>query len=85
MTKEEIRIVAAGMGHTLPTNEVAAIEFVTVHGERHGFGNLMAWLATAWALSLHRGYGIPLEDAQKMTHGTPYSIPTELDATNPVE
>lgn len=48
--------------HNVTRREKAAILAVLQAGEDHGYGNLMAWLATAWAAKLIV-QGVPEKDA----------------------
>jgi hypothetical protein len=40
------------MGRTISPDEKSAIKDVMMAGEKFGFGNMIAWLDTAWAQSL---------------------------------
>jgi hypothetical protein len=80
MTREEIVATAAHMGHTLPDVEVDRILDAIQGGERFGYGNLICWLSTAWALQHVRQSGLPWEQASGMVHGTPYPVPREVIA-----
>ena len=62
-------------GNLLP-DERRAIEKTISSGEQYGFGNLMAWLATAWALRLRDCHGLPEKVAIEAVSGrTPYPLP----------
>jgi hypothetical protein len=65
-------------GNLLP-DERRAIEKTISSGEQYGFGNLMSWLATAWALRLRDGHGLPEKVAIEAVSGrTPYPLPPNI-------
>jgi hypothetical protein len=45
-------------------------------GEAYGYGNIIAWLATAWAVKLRDESGLSEADAiEAVSHRTPYALP----------
>jgi hypothetical protein len=56
--------------------EAEAVEKVIEAGERYGYGNMMAHLATAWALKLRDGEGLPEKVAiECVSNRGPYPLP----------
>lgn len=76
LTNDEIRDSLAKMGHTVGTAELAAIRTVCAHGAQFGYGNLIGWLSTAWAVTLMRKYGMTEEQARAGAFGHGYPLPT---------
>lgn len=60
----------------IPMAEKVAIQATIEAGESHGFGNLISWLATAWAVRLREG-GMKEKDAIAAVSncGNPYPLP----------
>lgn len=55
--------------------EKAAVQIVIALGEQHGYGNMIAHLATAWAVKL-RGDGLDEKTAIAHVSGRgPYTLP----------
>lgn len=56
--------------------EKAAVIRSIQHGSNHGFGNIMAWLAAAWAIRLRDVHGMS-EDAaiHHVSNRGPYPLP----------
>jgi hypothetical protein len=55
--------------------EIAAIVASIETAEHYGFGNLIAWLQTAWAVRLREG-GIPEPGClDRPSRNTPYPLP----------
>ena len=48
---------------------------VLTAGENYGYGNMISWLATAWAYELREG-GLPEKVAiEHVSHRSPYKLP----------
>ncbi len=77
MTRRQIKLVLEFTPAHVSDREVDAIQIVTNLGSEFGFGNMMAWLSTAWTIH-HVEKGIKPKDAIKMVHGTPYPLPKDL-------
>lgn len=73
---EQIQAVIDDPRHfPISEHEQRAIWQTIQLGRNYGFGNLMAWLATAWAISL-RDQGLSEETAlQAVSNRGPYPLP----------
>jgi hypothetical protein len=61
--------------------EKAAIIRALGAGQMHGYGNVMAWLATEWACMLRDEHGMPEETAiEAVSTRSPYTLPQAEDA-----
>lgn len=78
LNRAQIEEVAGAMGHRLSTAEVVAVETVCRLGNEFGYGNLIGWLSTAWAMLLIKTYGIEESIAREAVHGTPYPLPPKV-------
>lgn len=59
----------------LSESEQHAIHEVCAYGATYGYGNMISWLNTAWAIYHVNKMGVTPEAAAKMVHGTPYPLP----------
>lgn len=68
--------VAQSMGHQLSTQELMAIHHALQAGRDYGYGNIMAWLATEWAVKLRDESNIPENVAKDaVSNRRPYPLP----------
>jgi hypothetical protein len=76
MTNTElVEGVLIQMGQHMTCVERDAICDALSTGNRHGYGNVMAWLATAWAVSLLE-QGLSTEAAiEAVSNRGPYPLP----------
>lgn len=60
----------------LSEQEKAAIKRALDAGAQYGYGNMMAWLATEWAVNLRDKWNIPESEAIEAVSGRgPYPLP----------
>jgi hypothetical protein len=76
LTADQINESMAKMGHTLHSAEVEVIRTVCQSGAAVGYGNLINWLSTAWAVSLVTKWGMTEEQARRGALGHGYPLPT---------
>lgn len=69
-----IKGVLHEMGRDIPENEKRAVASVLDHASIYGYGNMIAWLATAWAQHL-RESGVPNENPEDLAGGRCYPLP----------
>lgn len=61
--------------------EKAAVIRALGAGQMHGYGNVMAWLATEWACMLRDKHGLSDEAAiAAVSERSPYTLPPAEDA-----
>lgn len=68
--------VLSHMGRQISSDERSAVADVLRAGENHGYGNMIAWLATAWAAS-HRAQGIDAKP-EDFAGGRGYPLPPTI-------
>ena len=63
------------LGANLSPVEKASISFCIEAGRTFGYGNMIAWLSTAWAVELRDTWGFDEEMAGKAALGHNYPLP----------
>jgi hypothetical protein len=59
--------------------EKAAVEQALNAGEQFGYGNVMAWLATEWAVCLRDKWNLPdFVAVDAVSHRGPYQLPPNI-------
>lgn len=75
------KLVKRVLKHAFPScvmsqQELRAICRTLTDAEQYGYGNLIAWLATAWALNLRDEEGLDEKTATaQVSNRTPYPLP----------
>ena len=62
--------------HILWPGEQKAVAMVLKAGARYGYGNIIAHLKKAWAETLIKEYGLPVQTAIEAADTSPYPIET---------
>lgn len=73
-----ITICSQVQGSHISHDEKEAIFAALEAGECFGYGNVIAWLRTTWAVKLRDNYGLDEETAIASTVSSPYQLPPKI-------